>query len=160
MVGSLDMGVRYALYAKWTSGFWKGTYSGNQDVWRHWIPLFIGAFFTSFLAPPLETAEKAYIGDKTFPKELRHGYTSRFNALYRLAMENPFALYKNSLPTMSASFIQTTFSIGIHDTLMMIFGPLATHGGCNPDAVKFAYDNIDPFGFHQPWPVCFRTHYQ
>lgn len=160
MVGSFDLGVRYALYAKWTSGFWKGHYTGNHDVWRHWVPLFAGAIFTSFLAPPFEAAEKAYIGDLTFPKELRHGYTSRFNALYRLALENPFALYRNSLPTMASSFIQTTFSIGIHDFLSMLFEPIWSHGGSDPDAVKFVYANLDRSGFHQQWPACFRSHWQ
>ena len=133
----LDWGTRFALYAKWSSGFWQGYNSVNQDVWRHWIPLFVSGAITALVCPPLEVANKAYLGDKTFPQHLRHNYQSRFHALFKIATTNPFALYKNSFPSIAGSFIQTTFAIGIHDFLMTLFNPilvgsLQTH----PDSVK------------------------
>ena len=140
-VGSIDWGTRFALYTKWNSGFWQGHVTGNPDVWRHWLPLFLGAAFTSLILPPFEVAEKAYYGDKTFPKNLQYGYTSRFNALFRIAKENPFALYKNSSPTVAAAFIQTTMAIGIHDFLMQLCWPMVTHAAVHPGSVTAVFFN-------------------
>lgn len=54
---------------------------------------------------PLEVARKAFHGDRTFPMNLRQGYTSIPNALYKIAVNKPYALFKNSLPTFMASYI-------------------------------------------------------
>lgn len=136
MVGTFDWGLRYALYRKWTGGFWQTHGAVNNEVWRHWLPLFAAGFVTSFATPPMEVAQKAYVGDKTFPEHLRYKYTSVLNALVRIAARDPFALYKNAFPSMAGSFVGTTMLFGIHDFFYDLIMPLASEADCPSAAVK------------------------
>lgn len=141
MTGVFDWGLRYALYRKWTGGYHQTYNSVNVDVWRHWIPLFCSSIATSVLAAPFEVASAAYFGDKTFPAHLRYNYRSIPHALVKIAYNNPFALYKNSLPSIMASFIQTSFAIGIHDFFYDLMSPLHQGTNCPRDSVKFVFFN-------------------
>lgn len=96
---------------------------------------------TSFLAPPFEVAERAYLGDQTFPKELRVGYRSRFHALWKLMTTDPFALYKNSFPSILASFVITTMALGSYDFLYELFHPLVYVAECPNWTVKGTWVN-------------------
>ena len=66
------------------------------------------ALISALTAPigiPLEMARMAYYADKTFPTELQKGYTSYWNALKRIPMEEgPYFLYKNSFPLFIRNF--------------------------------------------------------
>jgi solute carrier family 25 oxoglutarate transporter 11 len=42
---------------------------------------------TMYLTVPFENARRAYYADKTWPLELRKGYTSPINALLRIPFE-------------------------------------------------------------------------
>lgn len=136
-MGSVDWGTRYALYRKWTGGIAQTQGTTNVDIWRHWFPLFFAGALTSVVAPPLEVAERAFVGDQTFPEHLRYGYRSRFHALWRLATTSPFALYKNSSPSMGASFVQTTMAFGLYDYLIELLHPINTAAECPTASVKF-----------------------
>lgn len=137
-VGSVDWGTRYALYRKWTGGIAQTQGTTNVDIWRHWFPLLLAGALTSVISAPLEVAERAYIGDLTFPEKLRYGYKSRFHALFSLATKNPFALYKNSSPSIAASFVQTTMAFGLYDYMCELFHPISTAAECPQGSVKFA----------------------
>jgi hypothetical protein len=74
--------------------------------------MFVAAL-TSPVGVPFEVARMAYYADKTFPKELQRGYTSYFNALWRIPFEEgtknlpfvgPYYLFKNSFPLFSRNF--------------------------------------------------------
>lgn len=48
---------------------------------------------------PFENAKRAYYADRTWPKELRRGYTSPLNALIRIPFEEgPAYLFKGGFP--------------------------------------------------------------
>lgn len=132
----MDWGSRLALYRKWTGGLVQTHGGVNVEFWRHWAPLFVAGALTTLIAPPLEVAYRAYKGDLTFPEHLRYGYTSPFNALVRIASESPSSLYKHATPTMAASFIQTTMSIGIYDATWELFSPIVYNAGCPNWTVK------------------------
>lgn len=54
---------------------------------------------TCWLTIPFENARRAYYADKTWPVELRKGYTSPTNALFRIPIEEgPYFLFKNGFP--------------------------------------------------------------
>jgi len=55
---------------------------------------------------PFENARRAYYGDKTWPLELRKGYTSPINALLRIPFEEgPYYLFKGGLPHVAHQWI-------------------------------------------------------
>jgi hypothetical protein len=56
---------------------------------------------TCVTAVPFEMASRAYYADKTWPVELRRGYTSPLNALLRIPFEEgPTYLFKGGAPIM------------------------------------------------------------
>jgi len=58
-----------------------------------------------YLGVPFENARRAYYADKTWPLELRKGYTSPTNALLRIPFEEgPYYLFKNSFPLAAHAF--------------------------------------------------------
>ena len=58
---------------------------------------------TSILTVPFENARRAYYADRTWPLELRKGYTSPINALLRIPFEEgPYFLFKNGLPLVTS----------------------------------------------------------
>lgn len=136
-VGAVDWGTRYALMRKWLGGLHQMEGLVNIDIWRHWAPIVFSSLVTSVIAPPLEVAERAYIGDKTFPEHLRYKFTSRFNALWRIALTQPYALYKNSGPSIAASFVQTSMAFSIFDYLLDLFSPIVCASGSPHGSIKF-----------------------
>ena len=66
---------------------------------------------TCYLGVPFENARRAYYADKTWPVELRKGYTSPLNALLRIPFEEgPYFLFKNGFPLAASHFLFfTTF---------------------------------------------------
>lgn len=61
---------------------------------------------TIALTGPLENARRAYYADKTWPLELRKGYTSPTNALLRIPFEEgPNYLFKGGLPHMASQWV-------------------------------------------------------
>lgn len=63
---------------------------------------------------PFEMARRAYFADKTWPLELRKGYTSPTNALLRIPFEEgPYYLFKGGFPIAVHSYLfwTTMFTI-------------------------------------------------
>lgn len=137
-MGFADWGTRYALFKKWVGGWVQRDGGMNTEHWRRWLPMISAGVVTSFVAPPFEVAEKAYIGDQTFPKELQHGYRSRFHALFKILTTDPWALYKNSTPSILASFVLTTMTFGIYDFLNEFGTPMVYALDCPRWTVKTA----------------------
>jgi solute carrier family 25 oxoglutarate transporter 11 len=55
---------------------------------------------------PFENARRAYFADKTWPLELRKGYTSPTNALLRIPFEEgPYYLFKGGFPLISHAYV-------------------------------------------------------
>jgi solute carrier family 25 oxoglutarate transporter 11 len=61
---------------------------------------------TCFTGIPFENARRAYYADKSWPVELRRGYTSPLNALLRIPFEEGLGyLFKGGFPIWSHSFV-------------------------------------------------------
>ena len=136
MAGSLDVGARFAVFHYFTSGWHQSYGSVNADYWRRSIPTVAACAATSWMMGPLEVARAAYHGDRTFPTELRKGYTSPHQALFRLAMTQPYALFKNSFPAVAASFVQNAFMFSLFDFLFDLFSPLFRDTNSSKGSVK------------------------
>ena len=136
MAGSIDIGGRLAVYRYFSSGLYQSYGSVNVEAWRRFLPLAVSSLATSWIMAPLEVARAAFIGDKTFPQELRKGYRSPHHALFRLMKEQPYALFKNSLPTFATSYVQTSFLLGIYDYLYDLASPIFREADAAKDAVK------------------------
>jgi hypothetical protein len=140
MRGSIDIGLRLAVFRYFTGGLYQSTDSVNVEYWRRVFPTALGAALTSWLLVPFETSRAAFLGDKSFPVELRKGYTSQSNALFKMVTKEPFALWKNSLPTMGGSYIQTSFAFCLFDFSFDFFGILFREFGIPKFMVKTVTD--------------------
>jgi solute carrier family 25 oxoglutarate transporter 11 len=141
LAGTFDIGMRFAVYRYLTAGIWQSFGAVNNESWRRFAPTMAAAFATSWIMAPLEVARKAFHADRSFPVELQKGYTSIPQALCKLATTNPYALFKNSLPTVMASYIQTSFLFATFDYFYDLTSPLFRDGGVPKGAVKFALTN-------------------
>lgn len=137
MAGSLDLGARFAVFRYFTSGLYQSYGSVNTESWRRIMPTLAASAATSWIMGPLEIARAAYHGDRTFPTELRKGYTSPHQALFRMATTQPYALFKNSFPAVTASFVQSLFMFTLFDYLFDLFSPLFRDANCSKTSVKF-----------------------
>ena len=114
-IGSIDVGLRLAVFRYFTGGIYQTEGTVNVDYYRRPFPTMLAAALTSWIAVPLEISRTAYKADLSFPEHLRNGYTSSFNAFWRMLTKQPFALFKNGSPTMAASFVQTSFMFSLFD---------------------------------------------
>lgn len=122
--GSFDIGLRLALFRYFTGGLYQSYGTVNVDYFRRPFPTMLAAALSSWAVVPLETSRMAFKADQTFPEHLRKGYTSSFNAFWRMLANEPFALFKNSSPTMAASFVQTSFMFILFDFNFDLFSIL------------------------------------
>ena len=73
---------------------------------------------TCWTAVPFEMAARAYYADKTWPVELKRGYTSPLNALVRIPFEEgPSYLFKGGLPIILRDQLFFTFFWGFYTWL-------------------------------------------
>jgi solute carrier family 25 oxoglutarate transporter 11 len=94
-----DSAVKLAAW-QWIYG---GTNSpqdfADSNTFKHLTCAIVSFAPTCALTIPFENARRAYYADKTWPLELRRGYTSPFNALYRIPFEEGAAyLFKGGFP--------------------------------------------------------------
>ena len=122
--GSIDVALRLAIFRYFTGGLYQSEGTVNVDYYRRAFPTMIAAALSSWIVVPLEVSRVAYKADQTFPEHLRKGYTSPFNALWKMATREPYAIFKNSTPTIAASFVQTSFMFALFDYGFDLFSPL------------------------------------
>lgn len=61
---------------------------------------------TCWTGVPFEMSRRAYFADKTWPIELRKGYSSPTNALLRIPFEEgPYYLFKGGLPIITHAYL-------------------------------------------------------
>ena len=138
MAGVFDIGLRFAVYRSLTGGLYQSFGSVNTEAWRRFAPTIVGALATSWLMAPFEVVRKAFFADQTFPAHLRKGYTSISNTFFKLVINDPYALFKNSLPTVMASYIQTSFLFATFDYVFDLTSPLFRDGSMPQGVVKLA----------------------
>ena len=122
--GILDYGFRIFTYKTMVGGFYQSWGSVNSEQWHRVPPGILAALFSCWIAGPLEVSKKAFFADKKFPVELRNGYTSVPNALFKMAKRDPFSLFKNSSPAVFGSFIQTGMMFVFFDYFYECVSPL------------------------------------
>lgn len=98
---------------------WQYTYGGttspqefaDSNSFKHLLCALNAFVPTCFTGIPFENARRAYYADKSWPLELRRGYTSPLNALLRIPFEESIGyLFKGGFPIWSSSLIfWTTF---------------------------------------------------
>lgn len=103
VTGAGDVAVKLAAW-QWIYG---GTSSPQEFADTNTFKPFlcaIEAFVpTCLLGVPFENARRAYYADKTWPLELRRGYTSPTNALLRIPFEEGLGyLFKGGFPIWSS----------------------------------------------------------
>lgn len=92
---------------------------------------------TCWTGIPFETARAAYFADKTWPLELRKGYTSPTNALIRIPFEEgPLFLFKGGYPIAMHSFIFWTAYFTIYSFMKNKFFFFFTYNDFSYDFVK------------------------
>lgn len=106
MSGAGDVGVKLA-YWQWIYG---GTTSPEEfadlNSFKHLICAIHSQLPVCFTGIPFENARRAYYADKSWPIELRRGYTSPINALIRIPFEEgPSYLFKGGFPIWTSAFV-------------------------------------------------------
>lgn len=99
VAGAGDIGVKLAAW-QWIYG---GTSSpqdfADYNSYKHFLCAVEAFGPTCFLSIPFENARRAYYADRSWPQELRRGYTSPINALVRVPFEEgPTYLFKGGFP--------------------------------------------------------------
>lgn len=94
-----DMGLKLACFRQFNSG-WQSNFGGfDYSVYRKFPTYFLCFLVSSPFAVAGDMARRAYLADRSFPAELQKGYSSYFNALRRIPLEEgPYYLFRNTLP--------------------------------------------------------------
>lgn len=92
---------------------------------------------TCWTGIPFENARRAYYADRTWPVELRRGYSSPLNALIRIPFEEgPAYLFKNGFPIWSSAFVFWTTVATFYSFGKNKFFFLWTYQDFNYDYIK------------------------
>jgi hypothetical protein len=113
-----DVGVKMAS--------WKYVYGGTSspvefadyNAFKVLLCAQIAFIPTCWTAVPFEMASRAYYADKTWPVELRRGYTSPINALLRIPFEEgPSYLFKGGMTICGRDWLFYSFFCGVYTWL-------------------------------------------
>src|SRR6266581_4648138 len=92
---------------------------------------------TCWTGVPFEMARRAYYADKTWPLELRKGYTSPTNALLRIPFEEgPYYLIKGGFPIAASAWIFWTGFLTIYSWVKNKFYFLWTYNDFSYNYIK------------------------
>lgn len=124
LLHGLDWMQRLIGYKLFVSGVSQMYNAPNREYWRRVLPTVIGALLTSVWIAPIAAAKAAFRADRTFPAELRFGYKGPLHALLCLARDNPLLLFRDTLPFVFGSYIQTSFLFSVFEFNMEYFSPI------------------------------------
>lgn len=101
--GAGDIGVKLAAWQYIYGGTHSPQDFADSNTFKHLLCSIEAFAPTCFLTIPFENARRAYYADKTWPTELRRGYTSPTNALLRIPFEEGATyLFKGGFPIYSS----------------------------------------------------------
>lgn len=98
----------------WKLSAWQYFYGGtnspsdyaDSNTFKYLACAIVASTLTCANTVPFETARRAYYADRTWPKELRRGYSSPLNALMRIPFEEgPAYLFKGGLPIVANQWV-------------------------------------------------------
>lgn len=100
-----DIAVKLAVFQKIYGGTSSPAEYADWNSFKPFVCSVLAALPVCWTGVPFENARRAYYADRTWPVELRRGYTSPFNALWRIPFEEgPAYLFKGGFPIMSSQF--------------------------------------------------------
>jgi solute carrier family 25 oxoglutarate transporter 11 len=124
---------------------WQYVYGGmyspadyvDGNTLKHWYAAVLSTIPTCYLGVPFDNARRAYYADKTWPVELRRGYTSPLNALLRIPIEEgPHYLLKGGFPIAISHFMFFTTFFTVYSFLKNKFFFLWTYQNYSYDYIK------------------------
>lgn len=111
MQGGGDVAVKLAAWQWIYGGTWSPQDFADWNSFKHLTCSIMAFAPTCWTGIPFENARRAYYADRTWPVELRRGYTSPLNALIRIPFEEGLVyLFKGGFPIWTSQFVfWTTF---------------------------------------------------
>lgn len=98
---------------------------------------------TCWLTVPFENARRAYFADRTWPIEVRKGYTSPTNALLRIPFEEgPYYLFKGGFPHVASQWVFWTGYFTLYSWAKNKFFFLWTYNEFSYSYIKFFMSGI------------------
>jgi solute carrier family 25 oxoglutarate transporter 11 len=103
VAGGGDIAVKLAAWQYFYGGTNSPSDYADWNTFKYLTCAIVASTLTCANTVPFETARRAYFADRTWPKELRRGYTSPLNALARIPFEEgPAYLFKGGLPIIAS----------------------------------------------------------
>lgn len=110
-----DIGVKMMMWRYIYGGTSSPVEFADWNAFKVLVAAQISFIPTCWTAVPFEMASRAYYADKTWPVELRRGYSSPLNALLRIPFEEgPTYLFKGGSPIAMRDYIFYTFFCGTY----------------------------------------------
>lgn len=111
ITGAGDIGVKLAAWQYFYGGTNSPQDMADTNTFKHFLCAVEAFSVTSLLSIPFENARRAYYADRSWPVELRRGYTSPTNALLRIPFEEGLGyLLKGGFPIWTS---QAVFWVGV-----------------------------------------------
>lgn len=105
VAGVGDIGTKVAMYNYINGGTWSPAEFCDWNTWKHFFTALPAIALTCWTGIPFYIARRAYYADKSWPVEMRRGYSSPLNALARIPFEEgPLYLFKGGLPVAVHAF--------------------------------------------------------
>ena len=106
VAGGGDVAVKLAAWQWIHGGTWSPQDFADSNSFKHLTCAMMAFLPTCWTQIPFDNARRAYYADRTWPVELRRGYSSPLNALLRIPFEEgPLFLFKNGFPLWSSAFV-------------------------------------------------------
>lgn len=106
VAGAGDAGVKLAAWQYIYGGTSSPAEFADVNTFKHLLSSLNAFIPTCWTGIPFENARRAYYADKSWPVELRRGYTSPLNALFRIPFEEgPSYLVKGGFPIWTSSLL-------------------------------------------------------
>jgi len=148
-----DIAPRLALWQYFYGGTWSPEDFADSNSLKHYVCALLSSVPMVFNLVPFENARRAYFADRTWPLEMRRGYTSPLNALLRIPFEEgPYYLFKGGFPLAVHSFFFWTsyftfytfaknkfFFLWVYDDFPYEFIKLGMMSVCFMGAAAIAY---------------------
>jgi solute carrier family 25 oxoglutarate transporter 11 len=105
VAGGGDVACRLAAWQYFYGGTNSPSDYSDWNTFKYFGCALLSSTVTLANTVPFEMARRAYYADRTWPQELRRGYTSPLNALLRIPVEEGLGyLFKGSMPIVASSF--------------------------------------------------------
>lgn len=118
-------------------GTWSPQDFADSNSFKHLTCAIMAFAPTCWTGIPFENARRAYYADRTWPVELRRGYSSPLSALIRIPFEEgPAYLFKGGFPIYSSAFMFWTTAATFYSFIKNKYFFLWVYNDFNYDFIK------------------------